>query len=138
MSGDRIAVITQSYYYRDYPLKIEDDTISSDASSDVWMDTNSVYIFVYDISDRSNPVSIREVQMEGYYSNARMIDEYVYVISTQYAYEPVLYAEGGSSYVPKISVDGVAENIGLSDIYYIDSPSTSKTLTHIVSLKHPR
>ncbi len=134
VNGDRIAVIIQSYHYRDYPLKIQDDTISSDVINSEWMDTNSVYIYVYDISDRSNPVSIREVQMEGYYSNARMINEYVYVISTQYRYEPVLYAENESSYIPKISVDGVAENIGLSDIYYMDAPTTSKTLTNIVSL----
>ncbi len=136
VNKDRIAVITQSYIYRDYPLKVEDDTTST-ASSEMytnWMDTTSTHILIYDISDKVNPINIHDIQMDGYYSNARMIDDYVYVITTQYSYEPILYADEDSNYMPKISVDGVVENIGLSDIYYVDSPTASKTLTHIISV----
>jgi uncharacterized secreted protein with C-terminal beta-propeller domain len=137
INGDRLAVIAQSYIFRDYPLKIEDGNFSGSSSAtytDVWMDTTSVNIVVYDISDRSNPRHIHEIQIEGYYSNARMISEYVYVITTQYEYEPVLYTDEESGFIPKVSVDGAVETIGLSDIYYMDSPTTSKTLTHIVAL----
>jgi uncharacterized secreted protein with C-terminal beta-propeller domain len=98
------------------------------------MDTTSTHILIYDISDKVNPIDIHDIQMEGYYSNARMIGDYVYVITTQYTYEPVLYADEGSNFMPKISVDGIVENIDLPNIYYVDSPTTSKTLTHIVSV----
>lgn len=41
---------------------------------------------VYNISDRKNPVLEREVALSGYYSNSRMIGDYVYFISKQNAY----------------------------------------------------
>lgn len=41
---------------------------------------------VYNISDKRNPILIREVELAGDYSNSRMIGNYVYFISTQNAY----------------------------------------------------
>ena len=41
---------------------------------------------VYDISNKENPILKREVALSGYYSNSRMIGDYVYFISTQSAY----------------------------------------------------
>ena len=62
-----------------------------------------------------------------------MIDDYVYVITTQYNYGPVLL-EQESNYIPKIRVDEKAQDIGLSNIYYIDSPEKSDTMTNVVSV----
>ena len=160
--GDTIAVITQSYLYRTYEvydtddeenmddengIEIEEefDTMSSseektyedtggDISYDRWMDTTTTNIILYDISSKTTPMQVREIQIEGYYSTARMIEDYIYVITTYNEYEPVLYGESESSYVPKIRVDNIDEPIGLSNIYYVDSPDTSKTLTNIVSV----
>ena len=41
---------------------------------------------VYDVSDKTNPVLKREVGLDGYYSNSRMIGDYVYFISHKGAY----------------------------------------------------
>ena len=40
-----------------------------------------------------------------------MIDDYIYVITTQYAYEPILYMDEETTYKPKISVDEKEEII---------------------------
>ena len=47
---------------------------------------NKAKAIVYDISDKTNPVLKREVCLSGYYSNSRMIGDYLYFISTQNAY----------------------------------------------------
>ncbi|MBN2066804.1 MAG: beta-propeller domain-containing protein, partial [Candidatus Thermoplasmatota archaeon] len=129
INGDNLAVITQSYLYRTLDEKEPSDDVEC-----IWQDTTSTHIILYDISDRENPVKIRDVSLEGYYYTAHMIDEYVYVITTQYTYEPVLYEGAESSYVPKICIDEDVKTIGLSSIYYINDPGISKTLTHIVSV----
>jgi len=146
--GDNIAVITQSYLYRTYLLEDvkggavdestsgEDDEIDSIAPSDdsIWADTTSTHVHIYDVSSKDDPVEIRDIQMQGYYSNARMIGTYVYVITVYYEYGPIYYVTGDETYVPQYRVNGVVKEIGLPDIYYVDSPDTSKTQTHIVSV----
>lgn len=41
---------------------------------------------VYDISDKANPKQVRQVGLDGYYQNARMIGDNIYFISTKSAY----------------------------------------------------
>jgi uncharacterized secreted protein with C-terminal beta-propeller domain len=128
INEDKLAVITQSYNYRVY-----DYDVIEEKSEEIWQDTTLTHINIYDIFDKSTPVQIREIDIEGYYNNARMIDNYVYVITTQYDYGPILL-EQESSYTPKIRVDEKAQDVGLSNIYYIDSPEKSETMTNIVSV----
>jgi len=128
INEDKLAVITQSYNYRVY-----DYDVIEEKSDEIWQDTTLTHIIVYDIFDKSAPVQIREIDIEGYYNNARMIDDYVYVITTQYNYGPVLL-EQESNYIPKIRVDEKSQDIGLSNIYYIDSPEKSETMTNVVSV----
>ena len=150
VDDDRLVIIAQSYLYRTYyaeeliaideEIKIDDENdetssnTGSSSSYDIWTDTTTTQIFIYDISSREKPVQVQHIEMEGYYSASRMIGDYVYVITTSYAYEPVLYADEESSYIPKVRVDGIEKPIDLSEIYYIDSPETSGTLTHITSI----
>jgi uncharacterized secreted protein with C-terminal beta-propeller domain len=129
INDDKLAVITQSYVFYVYEGVELDDVVDEK----IWSDTTSTHVFVYDISNRAKPEEIHNVEIEGYYSNARMIDDYIYVITTQYAYEPILYMDEETTYKPKISVDEKEEIIDLTDIYYIDSPDVSKTLTNIIS-----
>jgi len=150
---NKIAVITQTYAYRTYDMVYEIDDVEEPNKNDTsytdgtegkdesfsseynyWQDTTSTYVKIYDVSNHSEPQIIRDVQIEGYYSNARMVEEYLYIITTQYAYEPVLYMDEDSTYIPKLKIDGESKNIAISDIYYIDSPEISKTLTNIVSV----
>jgi inhibitor of cysteine peptidase len=129
INGDNLAVIMQYYPYRTY-----EGTEPSDDGAEIGQDTTSTHIELYDVSDKQDPVKIRDISLDGYYYTASMIDEYVYVITTQYSYEPVLYKGAESSYVPSICVDEHVEPIDLSRIYYVNDPGISKTLTHIVSV----
>ena len=138
IDGDRLVVITQSYQYYVYGrvdgVLYEDD--EKDASSSVvpyWEDTTSTYVMLYDVSDREHPMELRSVRIGGTYSAARMIDSYVYVITTQYEYNR-LYGVPEEPYIPKVEVDSVLQDIPLQDIYYSDNPDSSQTMTNVISL----
>ncbi|MFE3846057.1 beta-propeller domain-containing protein, partial [Thermoplasmatota archaeon] len=128
INDDKLAVITQSYIYR-----IHNGLDEKSISEEIWQDTTTTHVFIYDLSDINKPTEIHDIEVEGYYSNARMIDDYVYIITTQYAYEPLLYKAKDSTYIPKIRVNNNEEKIGLKDIYYINSPDVAKTMTNILS-----
>ncbi|MDG6229404.1 MAG: beta-propeller domain-containing protein [Candidatus Thermoplasmatota archaeon] len=145
--GERLAVITQSYLYYNYPLKEihegedggsepgspDDNATVSRAYDMIWTDTTTTHLYIFDVSVRSSPVQTQDIQMKGYFSNARMIDSFIYVITTYYdynMYEPT----GNDIYIPQYSVNGLVKDIGLSSIYYIDFPGTSKTQTNIISV----
>ena len=151
IKDDRLVIITQTYLYRSYAedyddIILKDDEINqegkdeaeedsfTDYLSEYWVDTTTTEIIIYDVSTKANPTRVRDIQMKGYYSSARLIDEYIYVITSYNDYEPVLYDEGDSIYIPKIRIDGTDRDIGLSHIYYIDSPEISKTQTQITSV----
>lgn len=129
INGDRLAVITQAYIYRVYN-GLDDEKTDEEK---IWEDTTKTHVFIYDLLDINNPNEIYDLEVEGYYSNARMIGDYVYVITTQYAYEPILYFTEDTNYIPKIRVNDNIEKIGLNDIYYVNSPDISKTMTNIIS-----
>jgi len=138
IDGDRLVVITQSYQYYVYGrvdgVLYEDD--EKDASSSVvpyWEDTTSTYVMLYDVSDREHPMELRSVRIGGTYSAARMINSYVYVITTQYEYNR-LYGVPEEPYIPKVEVDSVLQDIPLQDIYYSDNPDSSQTMTNVISL----
>jgi len=138
IDGDRLVVITQSYQYYVYGrvdgVLYEDD--EKDASSSVvpyWEDTTSTYVMLYDVSDREHPMELRSVRVGGTYSAARMIDSYVYVITTQYEYNR-LYGAPEEPYIRKVEVDSVLQDIPLQDIYYSDNPDSSQTMTNVISL----
>lgn len=84
-------------------------------------------IYVYDISDRENPVKEQEIESDGYYQNSRMIGDYVYVITNKYVNinnpEPPVYL-----------VDGTREEISVRDIYYWDYPHTNYVFTSVLAL----
>ena len=129
VNDDKLAVITQSYIYRIYD-ELDEKLIDEEK---IWQDTTTTHVFIYDLSDINKPKEIQDIEIEGYYSNSRMIDDYVYIVTTQYAYEPILYMAEDSTYIPKIRVNNNEQKIGLNDIYYINSPDVSKTMTNIVS-----
>jgi len=84
-------------------------------------------ISIYDISDRTDPELDQEVELDGYYVDARMIDNYVYLIANKYTnYNDVI--------LPYVSVDGVKETMPVSDIYYFPTYDSSYIFTNILAL----
>ena len=91
-------------------------------------DSSSVY--VYDISDRSNPVMTRNFSVDGNYYDSRMIGDYVYIVLNKHFY----YMEDQPIPLPVITTKEQTETVEASEIYYPDNPDTSNTFTTIISV----
>jgi len=134
--GDRLVVFGDSGGFYPYPL-LEGDMKVSVARPDIWWGgVSQTVINVYDLNDRANPILIKEIRIDGGYFDARLIDEYVYVVATEYTYN-IYRAFDEKNFtldVPQISIDNESQNISASDIYYVDVPELSDTMTHVISL----
>ena len=134
--GDRLVVFGDSGGFYGYAL-LEDGVKDEIARPGMWWGgISQTVINVYDLGERASPTLIKEVRIDGGYFDARLIDEYVYVVATEYTYN-IYYAVDEKNYtlnIPQIRVDNVSENISADDIYYVDVPELSETMTHVISL----
>ncbi len=134
--GDRLVVLGNSGVFYGYPL-LEGEVKADVAYPGMWWGgVSQAVINVYDLGDRASPTLTKEIRIDGGYFDARLIDEYVYIVSTEYTYH-IYYALDEKNYslnVPRISIDNVSQNISAADIYYVDVPELSDTMTHVISL----
>ena len=75
----------------------------------------STIVNVYDISDKENPELKHEYSFDGDYVDARMIGDYVYLISNKYVY---LNSGNEDIILPMYSIDGVEKTVLANEIYY--------------------
>jgi inhibitor of cysteine peptidase len=100
-----------------------------------WGGTSTTNIRIYDISQRDNPTLDQDIEVDGWYVDARMIDDYVYVISTESSYDLYYVLEDNTTFnIPQIRVDGETRNISAEDIYYADIPERLETMTHLLAV----
>ena len=92
-------------------------------------ETPRTVIKVYDISDRASPISTRNASLDGYYFNARMIGDYVYVVINQPAYR-----QEDEIALPKIYSDDKVKEISATEIYYSNISDYSYAFTTIVAV----
>ena len=134
--GDRLVVFGDSGGFYPYPL-LEGDVKVGMIRPDIWWGgVSQTVINVYDLSNRADPTLVKEIRIDGGYIDARLIDEYVYVVSTEYT-SNIYYAVDEKNYtlnVPQICIDAVSQNISTDNIYYVDVPELSDTMTHVISL----
>jgi uncharacterized secreted protein with C-terminal beta-propeller domain len=128
ISDLRLVVFAETYDYPVYKGGAIDEM-----SSSVWYSSPNTYIKIFDLEDITNPVLVKDIVVGGSYSGARMIEDFVYVITTQYSYNYDI-PNGDQVIVPRIMVDDEIKEVPLSDIYYVDIPEKSSTLTNIVSV----
>ncbi len=93
VNGNFLVILGNELQYQETKTRInsitEEEKIVEDlAIADVAMvrSKQTAKAIIYDISDKKSPILKREVELAGYYSNSRMIGDYVYFISTQSAY----------------------------------------------------
>lgn len=136
VNEDRLVLFGDLYSY-DYPpvkIMIDGEDEPEILTPYPWYSSSSTKIQVYDVSDRENPELKKDILVGGNYYNARMIGDYVYLITNQYSSHLRPCYETNETIVPMIQINGEAKKIPLSDMCCIDVPSSSLTLTHIVSL----
>jgi len=99
-----------------------------------WEVSSSV-IKIYDISDRSNPDLVKDIEIDGTYFDSRMIGDYIYVVSSEYSYYFYRGYDGNYSLnIPEITIDNDTSKISYSQIYYVDSPEVVNSMTHVISV----
>lgn len=82
---------------------------------------------VYDISDRNEPKLESNYSFDGGYIGARMIGDNVYLISQQY-----LYNYGVPR--PIYSLNGIENEVSISDIYYSDEYDENFAFTYVSAI----
>jgi inhibitor of cysteine peptidase len=76
VSGDKLVVFSYMPRFWHY----------DEASRESFQDKESARVTVYDISDRASPTEERDLSVDGYYYDSRLIGEYLYFIITSGAY----------------------------------------------------
>jgi uncharacterized secreted protein with C-terminal beta-propeller domain len=107
INRDRLVVFTTNY--EDVYAISEFDYIPTPRSE------AQTIAYVYDISDRTEPVLIKDYSITGNYFESRMIGDYVYFISKE-----SIYYYGGSVHVPGVRQNGVLLN--KQEVFYFDNP----------------
>ncbi|VVB60249.1 Beta propeller domain protein [uncultured archaeon] len=134
--GDRLVVFGDTGGFYAYPLLEGDVKTDMIRPGILWGGVSQTVINVYDLSNRADPTLVKEIRIDGGYFDARLIDEYVYVVSAEYTSD-IYYTLDEKNYtlnVPQICVDNVSQNISTDDMYYVDVPELSDSMTHVISL----
>jgi len=94
---------------------------------------DEMFVKVYDITNRANPVLFKTVIVNGTLSGSRMIGDYVYAVVNQPATQPIANETGIEVMLPTISGDYIKE-VQPTEIHYIDAPDIFYRLTTIVAV----
>jgi uncharacterized secreted protein with C-terminal beta-propeller domain len=94
----------------------------------------SSYMFfkTFDLTDKTDPKQIRDLDFEGNFVNSRMIGDYVYFVTTKYSYDtdeipvPIIMENG-----QMISTDKAIARCNCPDIYYFSMPYQNFNMTSI-------
>jgi inhibitor of cysteine peptidase len=135
VNGTRLVIFAQSSV--NYPILYDSgmDALKKESISSImpWYSSPDTYIKIYDLTTISAPEQVKEIIVGGYLSDARLIGAYIYVITTQYTYNTQTL-DANTSIVPRLTLNAQVVDIPLADIYYIDSPEKSSTLTNVISV----
>jgi len=123
VNKDRLVVFSSGGWYGPMVGK----GVAVEIAMPTWSSGSTIY--VYDISDHSNPVLVRNISVEGSYYDARMIGDYVYTIVNQ----PVQILDSGPV-LPVINFGADAKTIAAENIAYSDVYDTSFVYTHVVAI----
>ncbi|MEM0466575.1 MAG: beta-propeller domain-containing protein [Candidatus Thermoplasmatota archaeon] len=138
ISKNKLIIFTESYLYpilkEGYTINpIETDKSPISSVYMPWYSSPDTYVKLYSIEDKARPVLTKEIIIGGSFTNARLIEDYVYVITTQYSYSFDTYSET-NPIIPRILINGNPVVVPLSDIYYVDTQEKSNTITNIISV----
>ena len=122
--GTRLMVITQSY-----------NTVwINDANGGYENNTDQTTAVIYDISNPAKPVQVVSLGQSGSYVSARMVGDYVYLVTSQYVYN--LVKETPVTYIPATTVGAETKLLQPTDLYIGGNPqSAAYTVVGAINLK---
>ncbi|MDH5199990.1 MAG: beta-propeller domain-containing protein [Candidatus Bathyarchaeota archaeon] len=132
VSGDKLVVFLQispDVYY---------EILGTEPPTDFEPKTT---IIVYDITDRGSPQKEREITVDGFYFNSRMIGDYVYAIVRKQAMiseDEVLLPTLSSESVRKMTFGIVTERrwwkVEPTEVYYINQTDSGFCFTNVLAV----
>ena len=129
VTGDRLVLFTVGW---DSPEYSEVNTASGGTDVIIRRPVSSnspvTHAVIYDISDRSNPKVLKDYTIEGDYTDARMIDSLVYMVTREQVYP---------YYSDRIIVPTLREStktIVQPDVWYFNNPDQQYTFTTITAI----
>ena len=122
--GNRLMIITQSF-----------NTVwVNDASGNYQTNTDQTSAVIYDISSPAKPVQVVSLGQSGNYVSSRMIGDYVYLVTSQYIYNPVKGTP--ITYIPATSVGAESKLLMPTDLYIGGNPQNAAyTVVGSINLK---
>jgi uncharacterized secreted protein with C-terminal beta-propeller domain len=122
--GTRLMVITQSY-----------NTVwINDVNGGYQNNTDQTTAVIYDISNPAKPVPVVSLGQSGSYVSARMVGDYVYLVTAQYVYN--LVKETPVTYIPATTVGAETKLLQPTDLYIGGNPqSAAYTVVGAIDLK---
>ena len=130
----------QEFYISDGRLVVfgyDDQIYSNKTYQNFKRQGQYTYLKVFDVSDPKNPKQVRDLNLEGNYSDSRVVGDYLYMITNNY--QNYLMSE---PLLPRIMEDGqvLAEKCGLSakcynpNVFYFNIPYQSYNFTSVTAI----
>ncbi len=126
VAGDRLVVVLQPTYVYDGPRPLGGLTIWGGPSTYY---SSDVELRVYNIQDRAAPSVLYNYSVSGYFSGARMIGDFVYLISNFN-----IYQISGALKLPTVSENGVIRMMAPSEVGLLEAASNTTLLTTVLSV----
>ena len=95
--------------------------------------TSTTTIKIYNITNKTNPKIIRNIEVDGNYFDSRMLDRYIYVITNKYDLYYIL-ENNETIDVLEIRINNETKKVPASSIYYVDMPDAINTITNVVAI----
>lgn len=123
INGNKLVVIGNYFEYPD-----ETDSTSKLRDRIVYTNKSTTKAYIYDISDKTEPKELRQVDIDGNYSTSRLIGDTLYLISSKYMYYnpemkdeeilPIYYDSSSSDKYKNIECTDIVYNQKANDYVY--------------------
>ncbi|RLF47671.1 MAG: hypothetical protein DRN29_01895 [Thermoplasmata archaeon] len=100
-----------------------------------WSSVPTTVIKIYDVTNKSSPQITKEIEIDGAYFGARMLKNYVYVISQEYYYSIYYILDGNVTVnIPEMRINNETTKVPPSCIYYMDMPYSPDSMVNVMAI----
>jgi inhibitor of cysteine peptidase len=128
VNGDKLAIIGSTNLYTIYRVAPESMIYPA------WYYSPEVFIKIYDITNRMDPVLTRSITLNGTLGGSRMIGNYVYLTTIQSALSPASNQTNFEVALPKIIENDAVTEIQPAEIRYVNVTDIAYSFTTVVAV----